>query len=201
MMAAMNAIVASQAPRPMIRSVFIPPDTAASERGGQCRENGDRLPTAGRLSREIPQAHATRELGSRFHSRSGLIRFAPKNSNCTEPYGLLFVQVTWPASARAECPGRDKRSSPDLPQNGLPRLNGPPPGAVEATCACPSAERLPRLQGWPSSNRNDRDQIGMSGRLDFRESVGDFRPTRARWQPPAVRQDKGRHASGGDLRG
>src|SRR5439155_26817847 len=40
-----------------------PTDTAASERGGQCRENGDRLPTAGRLSREIPQAHATRELG------------------------------------------------------------------------------------------------------------------------------------------
>ena len=52
-----------------------------------------------------------------------------KNSNCTEPYGLLFVQVAWPASARAGCPGRDERSSPDLPQNGLPRLNGAPPGA------------------------------------------------------------------------
>src|SRR6266571_2330645 len=132
-------------------------------------------------SREIPKL-TQRELG-------------------TEPYGLLFVQVAWPASARAGCPGRDKRSSPDLPQNGLPRLNGAPPGAVEATYACPSVERLPRLQGWPSSNRNDRDQIGMSGRLDFRESAGDFRPTRARWQPPAVRQDKGRRASGGDLRG
>src|SRR6266571_8505044 len=52
-----------------------------------------------------------------------------KIPNCTEPYGLLFVPLSWPASARAGCPGRDKRSSPDLPQNGLPRLNGAPPGA------------------------------------------------------------------------
>src|SRR6266852_5470861 len=50
----------------------------------------------------------------------------------TEPYGLLYVKAAWPASARAGCTGRDRRPSPDLPQNGLPRLNGAPPGADEA---------------------------------------------------------------------
>ena len=29
----------------------------------------------------------------------------------------------------------------------------------------PAVERLPPLQGWPTSNRNGRDQIGISGRL------------------------------------
>src|SRR5215472_6951663 len=29
----------------------------------------------------------------------------------------------------------------------------------------PAVERLPPLQGWPTSDRNGRDQIGISGRL------------------------------------
>src|SRR6516225_10724324 len=29
----------------------------------------------------------------------------------------------------------------------------------------PAVERLPPFQGWPTSNRNGRDQIGISGRL------------------------------------
>src|SRR5215467_11035888 len=29
----------------------------------------------------------------------------------------------------------------------------------------PAVERLPPLQGWPTSNRNGRHQIGISGRL------------------------------------
>src|SRR5438876_8682469 len=128
MMAAMNAIVASQAPRPMIRSVFIPPDTAASERGGLCRENGDRLPTAGRLPREIPQAHATRELGG---GSTRVLAFDPicaeKFRVCTEPYGSFDVHMTWPAP-RAGCPGRDKRSSPTCPRMASPALMGPRPG-------------------------------------------------------------------------
>ena len=32
----------------------------------------------------------------------------------------------------------------------------------------PAVERLPPLQGWPTSDRNGRDQIGISGRLHSR---------------------------------
>ena len=128
MMAAMNAIVASQAPRPMIRSVFIPPDTAASERGGLCRENGDRLPTAGRLPREIPQAHATRELGG---GSTRVLAFDPicaKNSEFVRNRTARSMFNRQGPHREPNAPGATRGLPPTCPRTASPAVTGPRPG-------------------------------------------------------------------------
>ena len=129
MMAAMNAIVASQAPRPMIRSVFIPPDTAASERGGQCRENGDRLPTAGRRYFSLdPHAHATRELGG---GSSRVLAFDPicaKNSEFVRNRTTRSMFEWHGPHREPDAPGATRGLPPTCPRMASPALMGPRPG-------------------------------------------------------------------------
>ena len=143
MMAAMNAIVASQAPRPMIRSVFIPPDPVASERGGQRRENGDRLPTAGRLSREIPQAHATRELRG---GSSRVLAFDPicaKNSEFVRNRTARSMFEWHGPHREPDAPGAARGLPPTCPRMASPALTGPRPGQSNRIRARITRPRVP----------------------------------------------------------
>jgi hypothetical protein len=62
--------------------------------------------------------------------------------------------------------------------------------ASRAPSTRPVVERLPSLQGWPTSNRNGCDQIGISGRLH--SGIGGRLPPEIRTQPRDITSNPGR---------
>ena len=119
MTAAMNPIVASQAQRPMMRSMFIQPD--ASALGAAMRRKWRPAPHSRSppLLARSPSSRNAR-IGQRFHSRSGLIRLAPRFPIVRNRTACSLFRWHGPHPREPDAPGATRGLPPTCPRMASP---------------------------------------------------------------------------------